>query len=68
MHIRCVGIDPSNAYLDFWQRIYALQKGVSPCSVYGHTKPSRIVYMLSMHVYIEYMVILILCNSTIITY
>jgi hypothetical protein len=54
----CISLDlgciwPNEVYID---------------EVYGHTKPSRIVYMLSMHVYIEYMVILILCNSTIITY
>jgi hypothetical protein len=28
--------------------------------VYDHTKPCKVVYMLSMHAYIEYMVILII--------
>ena len=30
--------------------------------VYDHTGPSRVIYMLSMHAYIEYMVILIVYN------
>lgn len=30
---RCIGIDFSNVYLDFWQHIYVLLKGCPPCSV-----------------------------------
>jgi len=30
--------------------------------VYDHTRPSRVICMLSMHAYIEYMVILIVYN------
>ena len=30
--------------------------------VYDHTRPSRVICMLSMHIYIEYMVILIVYN------
>ena len=32
-HTKCIGIDPNNIYLDFYQRIYALLKGCSCCSV-----------------------------------
>jgi len=31
--------------------------------VYDHTKPSEVVYMLSMHAYIEYVVILIIYTA-----
>ena len=30
--------------------------------VYDHSRPSRVIYMLIMHAYIEYMVILIVYN------
>jgi hypothetical protein len=30
--------------------------------VYDHTRPSRVIYKLSMHTYIDYVVILIVCN------
>ena len=34
--------------------------------VYDHTKPSKVVYMSSMQVYIEYMVIFILYSTTVV--
>jgi len=34
--------------------------------VYDHTKPSRVVCMSSMQVYIEYMVILILYSTAVV--
>ena len=33
--------------------------------VYDHTKPSKVVYMLSMHAYIEYVVILIIYTTVV---
>jgi len=30
--------------------------------IYDHTRPCMVIYMLSMYVYIEYMVILIVYN------
>ena len=33
---------------------------ICPDEVYDHTKPSKVVYRLSMHAYIEYVVILII--------
>jgi hypothetical protein len=46
----CISIDlgriwPNEVYVD---------------EIYDHTKPSKVVYMLSMHVYIKYVVILII--------
>jgi len=50
--------------LDLW-RIWPEEVYVD--EVYDHTKPSKVVYMLSMHAYIEYMVILII-YTTIVTF
>ena len=33
--------------------------------VYDHTKPSKVFYMLSMHAYIEYVVILIIYTTVV---
>jgi len=34
--------------------------------VYDHTKPSKVVYMLSMYTYIEYVVILIIYTTVVV--
>ena len=36
--------------------------------VYHHTRPSRVLYMTSMYVYLEYMVILILYATFVVLY
>jgi len=36
--------------------------------VYDHTKPSKVVYMLSMHAYIKYVVILIIYTTVVALY
>jgi len=36
--------------------------------VYDHTKPSKVVYMLSMHAYIKYVIILIIYTTVVAFY
>ena len=48
--------------LDLW-RIWSDEVYVD--EVYDHTKLSKVVYMLSMHAYIEYVVILIIYTTVV---
>jgi len=49
----CISLDLERIWLD---EVYA-------DGVYDHTKPSEVVYMLSMHAYIEYVVIFIIYTT-----
>ena len=49
--------------LDLW---YIWPNEIYVDRVYDHTKPSRVVCMSSMQVYIEYMVILILYSTVVV--
>jgi len=53
----CISLDLGRIWLD---EVYVDE-------VYDHTKPSKVVYMLSMHAYIEYVVILII-YTTVVTF
>ena len=54
----CISLDLERVWLD---EVYV-------DGVYHHTRPSRVLCMISMYVYLKYMVILILCATIIILY
>ena len=53
----CISLDLERIWLD---EVYVDE-------VYNHTKPSKVVCMLSMHAYIEYVIILII-YTTVVTF